>query len=353
LTADYDRYDGHEEGEMAVYLVVAHQTATSTELRNRLAEIIEGDRDSEFFVLVPETPARALLVWDEREAGEVARDNGRQLADAIAAAGGVVRGVQIARRGVIDAISDEVRTHPEIDTLVISTFPGGVSSWLGLDLVTQARRQTGLPVIHVVSPPRRAPRTRPGNAPGQPAATQTEPVEAAAQPLPFQEYRARVPGASESESYLRRALANNPAVLEAVERFDHSLGEGAGISPELRQLARLRVAIHTHSEYLWHDAVREARRLGMSDDRIAAVEHWYASERVRFSEVEREALRLVDSAMHRGGVSERTFASVREHLTDSAAVGLAAAVADAQVTALLAQVLDVGTEERFVGWELY
>jgi PhnB protein len=49
------------------------------------------------------------------------------------------------------AIADELLAHPGYDTLVISTFPPGISRWLKLDLVHRAERKFGLRVIHVVA----------------------------------------------------------------------------------------------------------------------------------------------------------------------------------------------------------
>jgi hypothetical protein len=48
------------------------------------------------------------------------------------------------------AIGDELSAHPEYDTLLICTLPPGVSRWLHLDLVHQAKK-FHLPVTHVVA----------------------------------------------------------------------------------------------------------------------------------------------------------------------------------------------------------
>ena len=58
---------------MALYLVVAHQTAASPELLEKLKEIDAEDADAEFVLLVPATPVGHLLTWTEGESQEVAR----------------------------------------------------------------------------------------------------------------------------------------------------------------------------------------------------------------------------------------------------------------------------------------
>ena len=45
----------------------------------------------------------------------------------------------------MEAVHDE-----RIDELIVSTFPGERSGWLRRDLVERLRKETGLPVEHVV-----------------------------------------------------------------------------------------------------------------------------------------------------------------------------------------------------------
>ena len=52
---------------MTRYLVVAHQTATSLELLEKVTEIANGDPHSTFTILVPATPVQHLLVWEDGE----------------------------------------------------------------------------------------------------------------------------------------------------------------------------------------------------------------------------------------------------------------------------------------------
>jgi hypothetical protein len=47
----------------------------------------------------------------------------------------------------LQAVNDE-----RVDELIVSTFPGERSGWLRRDLVERLRRDTKLPVEHVISP---------------------------------------------------------------------------------------------------------------------------------------------------------------------------------------------------------
>jgi hypothetical protein len=143
---------------MGRYLVVAHQTAASPELLGRVEEIAAGDRDAEFVILVPATPVAHQLTWVEGEARAVA------LATAeLARIEFERRGATVVRTAVGDdspmlAIADHVRDFPDsYDAIIISTFPSGISRWLGLDLPRRVERGLGIPVIHVVSSRTEAP----------------------------------------------------------------------------------------------------------------------------------------------------------------------------------------------------
>jgi hypothetical protein len=58
---------------MTKYLVVAHQTASSPELLDKLKELAREDAEAEFVLLVPATPVRHLLASVEGEARAAAQ----------------------------------------------------------------------------------------------------------------------------------------------------------------------------------------------------------------------------------------------------------------------------------------
>lgn len=58
---------------MTRYLVVAHQTATSPELLQRVTGLAANDPKATFTILVPGTPVDHLLVWEEGETRAIAR----------------------------------------------------------------------------------------------------------------------------------------------------------------------------------------------------------------------------------------------------------------------------------------
>jgi hypothetical protein len=134
---------------MSRYLVVTHQTALSPDLQRRVRALVTEDPAAEFAVLVPEAPR--LPTW-EGETVDVAgqrAEAAKTLLEETAQAR-VVR-TAVGAPDPLQAITDELRTHPGYETLVICTLLPGISRWLKLDLLHRAERKFGLRVIHVVA----------------------------------------------------------------------------------------------------------------------------------------------------------------------------------------------------------
>jgi len=140
------------------YLVVAHQTASSPELLDKLKELATADGEAEFVLLVPATPVRHLLTGTtEGEALEVARHAGEAAWKLLDQNGLKVSRVAVGDSVPVRAVLDDLRDHPaSYDAIVVSTFPLGISRWLGVDILHQMRRRFDIPVIHVVAEARTA-----------------------------------------------------------------------------------------------------------------------------------------------------------------------------------------------------
>ena len=145
---------------MAIYLVVAHQTARCGELIDGLLEKKSLDPGARFVLLVPSTPVEHLpnaLEPDSRANAErVARE---------AEMGMRSEGVDIMRTAVGDAsplvaISEELASYPNFyDGIILCTLPVEQSRWLQMDLPNEAENRFHLPVTHLfgASVPGRAP----------------------------------------------------------------------------------------------------------------------------------------------------------------------------------------------------
>jgi GABA permease len=127
------------DGETNV-LVIANQTVVSDELLDRIRKRASKGAAS-FLIVAPQS--------DEEESSDADRRLRRALSE--------LRGEGIEAHGQVvhpdpytaakNAVHDE-----SIDEIIVSTFPGEKSGWLRRDLVQRLRKDTGLPVEHVITP---------------------------------------------------------------------------------------------------------------------------------------------------------------------------------------------------------
>jgi hypothetical protein len=132
------------------YLIVTHQTARSPELQRKVADLIAEDSSAEFAILVPESATHDLS-WEGEHI-----DVARQQAEAAQEVLTNNTGAKVVRTtaGVADplkAIEAELKGHKDYDKLVICTLPVGRSRWLRRDIIHNAQKRFGLPVIHVIA----------------------------------------------------------------------------------------------------------------------------------------------------------------------------------------------------------
>jgi hypothetical protein len=128
-------YDGDETN----VLVIANQTVVSHELLDRIRERAAKGHAS-FLIVAPQSDEEAHADADRR----VRRAVGELRLEGIEAHGQVVHpDPYTAAKHVVN---DE-----RVDEIIVSTFPGEKSGWLRRDLVERLRKDTGLPVEHIVS----------------------------------------------------------------------------------------------------------------------------------------------------------------------------------------------------------
>jgi hypothetical protein len=139
---------------MSRYLIVTHQTARSPELQSKVSELIADDSAAEFTILVPEQDVEAHS-W-EGESVDIAQQRAEAAQEQLKHNTGanVVR-TAVGSSDPLKAIEQELVGHKDYTTILICTLPRGASRWLKRDLIGQAQKKFGLPVIHVVGQPSR------------------------------------------------------------------------------------------------------------------------------------------------------------------------------------------------------
>lgn len=124
------------------------------------------------------------------------------------------------------------------------------------------------------------------------------------------------------------------------------------LAPKLRELALTRTGFAAGSQFVFSQHAKAARRVGLSDEQVAAIPAWSAADPAFWSPDERAVLAFTDEiVLGRGRVQDATFAALAEHLEEPAVIELAYAVASYQLHATLCRTLRLeydDVDERIV-----
>jgi alkylhydroperoxidase family enzyme len=133
---------------------------------------------------------------------------------------------------------------------------------------------------------------------------------------------------------LYRALANHPNLVAAWTEFANTLRSGTRTPRALRELVILRGAQLSGSQYEWAHHLRMARKAGVREAQIAALDAWATSP--DFDPREKAALALAE-AVTRGRVGDEVYREAAKHFDHHDFVELAVT---AGFYAMVARVLD-------------
>ncbi len=110
-------------------------------------EIAESDHAAEFSLIVPATPVRRALGWEETETFAAARRRAVHARSSFVSAGLRVICAEVGDASPVLAVLDHLLEH-EHEVIVVSTGVVGISRRFGLDLPARiARRFPHLPVL--------------------------------------------------------------------------------------------------------------------------------------------------------------------------------------------------------------
>jgi nucleotide-binding universal stress UspA family protein len=133
---------------MTRLLAVAHQTAETDEF---LDAVRSGATDgSEVVLLIPATPVKHLTSWTSGESRAIAREKADKVRRLLEESGVEVVDARVGDPDPYQAVLDEMGLD-QYDEVVVSTFPPGISRWLGADLINRLNRSLDVPVTHVVA----------------------------------------------------------------------------------------------------------------------------------------------------------------------------------------------------------
>ncbi|HET9667918.1 MAG TPA: hypothetical protein VFP09_14220, partial [Desertimonas sp.] len=130
------------------YLIVANQTLTSRSLTDAITARL-ADGPVRTYVVVPLSPVGGRLTWDEQASRKVAQTRLDEVLAKLREMGAESDG-EVGDRDPVMAVRDALRGR-EVDEVVVSTLPKGLSRWLGEDVPSRLRDSVRVPVTVVTS----------------------------------------------------------------------------------------------------------------------------------------------------------------------------------------------------------
>jgi alkylhydroperoxidase family enzyme len=147
-----------------------------------------------------------------------------------------------------------------------------------------------------------------------------------------------------------RVLLCHPALAERLGGLLQFLMGSDILDPVLREIAVLRIGWVTGAEYEWTHHYAVARRLGMTDEEVAAVRAWPDVPAPRGA-AGAAILRATDEILDGGAISDDTWAALRDHVGgDAACVQVLVAVSNWRMFSTLLRSLHVPMDEGLPTW---
>jgi 4-carboxymuconolactone decarboxylase len=141
-----------------------------------------------------------------------------------------------------------------------------------------------------------------------------------------------------------RMIANaSDAVFQNFSRLGNSLMTRGKLDKKLREIAILRNARVCNSLYEYTQHVPIAKSAGVTDDQLAAIDHWEDSS--CFGEVERLVLRLTDEVARNVKGSPQTLDLLKKHLGPGEIVELIMAIGFWGMVARVLETTEVELED--------
>jgi hypothetical protein len=138
-----------EDQIMRSYLVVANQTLTSESLAEAITARLR-DGPIRTYVVVPLSPVGGRLTWDEEKSRTAATERLADVLERLRTMGAEADG-EVGDRDPVSAVRDAMR-RIEVDEVIVSTLPRGISRWLGEDVPSRLRDAVAVPVVVVTQP---------------------------------------------------------------------------------------------------------------------------------------------------------------------------------------------------------
>jgi AhpD family alkylhydroperoxidase len=170
-----------------------------------------------------------------------------------------------------------------------------------------------------------------------------------APPPDLEEFYERIERTSRGLGVLNvfKVMAHSPELMQSWWSMMAVLFTRLQLDPRLRELAILRLFQLTRCAYGYAHHIRIGRDVGISDEEIAALDSYEASE--RFSAVDRLVLRYTDAVTRLDDDARERAQELRAHLSERELVELTFCIANWNLMAHLLLPLDIEIEEPVRG----
>ena len=139
-----------------------------------------------------------------------------------------------------------------------------------------------------------------------------------------------------------KVAAHSPQVASRLIGLGNKLMNTTELSPKLRELAILRIAKKCKSEYEWTHHSQVAPKMEITKEQIESIDHW--GEAGVFSEEEQAILKYVDEVESNDKISEATFQTLKEYLSEREIAELTISIGYWHLIARLTAALEVEVE---------
>ncbi len=165
--------------------------------------------------------------------------------------------------------------------------------------------------------------------------------------LKSQEFFQKVEGNGATVLNLYRAVSHSPATISNFVKLGNVLLNQAELPANLRELAILRVAILSGSEYELTQHTTIALEAGITQDQINEIHLW--EESPYFSKEEQSVLRYTDEVTLNVKVSDETFTTLSEYLNEQSIVELTMSIGYWGMIARVLVPLEIDMEDEAIG----
>ena len=134
---------------MSTYLIVANRTLPSPTLAHAIAERLARG-DARFHVVVPLTPVGSGFTWNEDESRIAAQGRLDAILQRLRDLGAAETSGEIGCQDPVAAVHDAIASR-QVDEIILSTLPAGLSRWLGQDVPSRLRDGVDVPITVVTA----------------------------------------------------------------------------------------------------------------------------------------------------------------------------------------------------------